>query len=87
MSYKIGQHRDNNNQNVNMHVIVTVIGNLLFFNLDSIPSTLLYKMSNFYRQLFQKIQKATTTWINIKIKYGSSFFAGTAIGAWATCIT
>ena len=48
-----------------MHVIVTLIGNLHFFNLDSMSNTLLYKMSNFHRQLFQNIQQATTTCIKM----------------------
>ena len=71
MSYKIGQNRDNNNQNVNMHVIATLIGNPFFFNSDSMSTTLLYKMFDFQKQLFQNIQQVTATCINIKIKYGS----------------
>ena len=51
LSYKIGQHRGNTNKNVNMHVIVTLIGNLLFFNSDIMSNTLLYKMSYFHNQL------------------------------------
>ena len=48
------QHKDNNNQNVNMHVIVTLIDNPLSFNSNNMSSTL-YKMSYFHRQLFQNI--------------------------------
>ena len=87
LSYKIGQHRDNNNQNVNMNVIVTLIGNPLFFNSDNMSSTLLYKMSDFHRKLFQNIQQDTTTCINIKIKYGLTIFPKTTIDARATCNT
>ena len=86
LSYKIGQHRYNNNQNVNMHVIVTLIVNPLFFNSYNMSSTLLYKMSDFHRQLFENTQQTTTTCINIKVKYESSFFAGTVIDTRATCI-
>ena len=57
MSYKIGQHIDNNNQNVNMHAIVTLIGSLLCFNSDTMSSTL-YKMFGFERHLLiQNIQQ------------------------------
>ena len=62
---KITQHRDNDNQNVNMHVIVTLIGNLLFFNSDSMSNTLLYKMSNFHKQLFD--YTSTTLLLSFKI--------------------
>ena len=44
-------------------------------------------MYDFHRQLFKNIQQATMACINIKIKYGSSFFTGIAISAQATCIT
>ena len=86
LSYKIGKHRDNNNQNVNMHVIITLIVNSLFFNSDTMPNTLLYKMFDFYEQLFQNMQQAITTYMNIEIKYGSSFFVRTVIGTRSTCI-
>ena len=81
LSFKITQHRDNNNQNVSMHVIVTLICNLLFFNSNTMSNTLLYKMLDFHRKLFQNIQQATIACINIKTKYESSYFAGTIIGA------
>ena len=55
MLYKIRKHRDNNNQNVNMHVIVTLIGNPLFLNLDSMSSTLLDKMFDFHKKSYFKI--------------------------------
>ena len=51
-----------------MHVIVTLIGNPFFFNSDSMSNTLLYKMFDFHGHIFQNIQQATTTCINIKIK-------------------
>ena len=67
LSYKIRQHRDNNNQNVKMHVIVTLIGNPLFFNSDTMSNTLLYKMSDFHRQLFQNIKQGTTIALTSKL--------------------
>ena len=67
LSYKILKHRDNNNQNVNMHVIVTLIGNPLFFNSDTMSNTLLYKMSDFHRQLFQNIKQGTTIALTSKL--------------------
>ena len=76
LSYKIGQYRYNNNQNFNMHVIVTLIGNPLSFNWDAMSSTL-YKMSDFHKQLFQNIQQFVLT-SNI---YGSSFFARIVVSA------
>ena len=71
-----GQHKIHNNQNVNMHIIVTLIGNLSF-DWETVSSKLFIKMSNFHRQIFQNKQQLELT---PKI-YGSSFFVGTIIGA------
>ena len=55
LSYGIGQYRDNNNQNFNMHLIVTLIGNLLSLNSNTM-SNKLYKMFDFDKHVFQSIQ-------------------------------
>ena len=43
-----------------MYIIVTLIGNLMSLNWDTIFNTL-YKMSDFHGQLFQNIQQLALT--------------------------
>ena len=66
LSYKIGQRRDNNNQNVCMHIIVTLIGNLLF-SIQTLRPIHYYTKCLIFTINFQNIQQATITCINIKI--------------------